>query len=227
MAEQKTPSRQDAARKQEAFHKRASGVAAGLALAGGLAAIAGALYYTRPGAPASTPGAGCVLGANDQVGGPIALTDQTKRPVTQADFTGAPTLLYFGFTYCPDICPASLVMARKAIDALGEQGRTIQPVLVSLDPARDTPEALASYVSADVFPAGLVGLTGSPEQVGAAAKAFRVGWQRTPDPGSTMGYTIDHTSYFYLMGPDWRLRALFPSSLAPNDAAACLRAGLK
>lgn len=171
--------------------------------------------------------AGCLVGENTAIGGPFDLIDQTGRAVTQQSFQEGPTLIYFGYTYCPDICPLALQSEKATLAALGQQGQIIQPVLISVDPARDTPATMDSYVKSSVFPEGLLGLTGSEAQVVAAAKAFRVSWQKETDAKSAGAYTVSHTSFFYLMDENWRLAAMFPSTLKPADAAICLKAGLK
>jgi protein SCO1/2 len=171
--------------------------------------------------------AGCLVGENTAIGGPFDLIDQTGRAVTQQSFQEGPTLIYFGYTYCPDICPLALQSEKATLAALGQQGQVIQPVLISVDPTRDTAAAMDSYVKSSVFPEGLLGLTGSEAQVVAAAKAFRVSWQKESDPQSAGAYTVSHTSFFYLMDENWRLAAMYPSTLKPAEAAICLKAGLK
>jgi protein SCO1/2 len=201
-----------------------------LAGAAALAAVA-AIFASTAIAPSSKDSlagapAGCVLGDLGRVGGPISLVDSAGAPVTEQTFAGKPALVYFGFTFCPDICPLSMQAAKAALDAAGPDAEVVQPLLISLDPERDTPEAMASYVKAPVFPAKLQGLTGTPEQTAAAAKAFAVAWRKREDPGSAAAYTLDHSSYFYLMDSQWRVVAMYPSKFAPKDAAACIKAGL-
>lgn len=181
-----------------------------------------------PGAcsPAAKAPAACATTGINRVGGPISLVDQAGKAVTQSDFVGRPTLLYFGFANCPDICPTSLQTLRAALDARAAGAPEVRTVLVSLDPERDTPGVLARYVSSDAFPKGLIGLGGSVGQVDAAADAFKVLHQKRQEPGSAVGYVIDHSSLFYLMGPDWRPKAIFPSSMSPAEMAACIDAGL-
>jgi protein SCO1/2 len=175
---------------------------------------------------APTPPAGCLLGANEAIGGPINLMDQTGSAVTQDNFHEAPTLIYFGFTFCPDVCPLALQSEKAALAKLGQNGQVVQPVLITLDPERDTPDKLAQYVSSSAFPEGLLGLTGTLDQIADAAKAFKVSFQKdTAD--KSIGYSISHTSFFYLMDENWRLAAMYPSTLSPSDQAACLQAGLK
>jgi protein SCO1/2 len=171
--------------------------------------------------------AGCIIGPNDMIGGPISLVNHSGAAVTEQDFQDGMALVYFGFAYCPDICPTALQMEKLALTELGSEGQVIQPILITVDPERDTPETLAPYVSSPSFPEGLQGLTGSPDQIAQAAKAFRVAYQKESDPQSAGAYTVSHTSFFYLMDENWRLAAMFPSSLKPSEAATCLRAGLK
>lgn len=167
--------------------------------------------------------ANCTTRTTTAIGGPISLIDETGTAVTEADFKGNPTLVYFGFTYCPDVCPMTLVTMARAIDELPQDLRnSLQTVLVSIDPSRDTPEAMQSYVSTEAFPDGLKGLTGSQEDVAAAAQAFRAGFQRVEDPDSTAGYTMDHTSIVYLMDADWKLLTFFTHESTSEDMAACL-----
>jgi protein SCO1/2 len=209
----------------------------GIILAAGAAALAmlAVVYLFGPRAPSATETetasatapAGCVLSPGDKIGGPISLIDQSGAPVTQGHFADGVTLIYFGYTSCPDVCPLSLQMEKLALDSLGQEGGVVQPVMISLDPARDTPAMMEAYVKSNGFPHGLIGLTGSQAQVAAAAKAFRVTWQRVDDPQSAVKYVIGHGSYFYLMDDEWRLRALFPSTLKPNQAAQCIRAGIQ
>ncbi|MEJ0022351.1 MAG: SCO family protein [Alphaproteobacteria bacterium] len=174
----------------------------------------------------ATP-AGCLLGANASIGGPIDLLDQTGSAVTQDNFHEAPTLIYFGFTFCPDVCPLALQAEKAALAKLGQDGQVVQPVMITLDPERDTPDKLAQYVSSSAFPEGLLGLTGTVDQIAGAAKAFKVSYQKQTEADSSIGYSVAHTSFFYLMDENWRLAAMYPSSLSPNDQAACLQAGLK
>jgi len=190
------------------------------------AAIAFAVLSAAACAPAVKAPATCATNGINRVGGPLSLVDQAGRAVTQSDFVGEPTLLYFGFANCPDICPTSLQAARAAMDLRAADAPAVRTVLVTLDPERDTPEVLSRYVGSDAFPKGLIGLSGTPEQVDAAANAFKVMHQKRQEPGSAVGYVIDHSSLFYLMGADWRPKAVFPSSMPPSEMAVCIDAGL-
>jgi protein SCO1/2 len=193
-----------------------------------LAAIA-ALTACQPAAAPAKDGApaGCILGQLDQFGGPLGLLDEAGQPITEAVFKGKPTLIYFGFTFCPDICPMSMQTAAAAFAALPAGAPAPQAVLISLDPGRDTPEMMKSYVASAGFPPGLRGLTGAQEQVAAAAKAFRVSWRRNEQPESAAGYLIDHSSFFYLMDADWKTRAVIASTQKPDEIAACIAKALK
>lgn len=151
------------------------------------------------------------------VGGPFTLTDQNGKRVTEQDFRGKLMLIYFGFTYCPDVCPTALQVMAAALDKLGPKGERITPVLISVDPERDTPAQLAQYVKS--FHPRLVGLTGSPQEVEAVAKAYRVYFKKVADPKSTAGYTMDHSSIVYVMGPDGQYRAHFTHATSPDVMA--------
>lgn len=168
----------------------------------------------------------CAVTHIERVGGPIALVDVAGRPVSEADFAGAPTLLYFGFANCPAICPTALQTVRAALEARPRSAPPVRVAMITVDPARDTPQVLGKYVASPAFPEGLIGLSGTPEQVQAATTAFKVLATRVDDPGSAAGYTVDHSSLFYLMGPDWRIRAMFPDKLTPTEMAACIDGAL-
>lgn len=131
------------------------------------------------------------------VGGPFTLVDHNGKTVTDRDYRGRYMLVYFGFTNCPDVCPSGLQVISAALDKAGAKADQVMPIFITVDPERDTPEQLASYVSS--FHPRLVGLTGSAEQIAAALKAYRVYAKKVEDPKSTAGYTYDHTSIIYLM----------------------------
>lgn len=167
--------------------------------------------------------AGCMSRAYDTIGGPIELVAHTGERVTEETFKGAPTLIYFGFTYCPDICPGTLVAVNRAYEALPEGIEAPQTLLITIDPERDTPEALASYVSTAAFPDNLLGLTGTPEEIAAAAEVFIAQYERIETPDSLAEYTMDHTSLLYLMDENWELKTFFAEADAdPDYIAQCL-----
>jgi len=147
------------------------------------------------------------------VGGPFTMTDHTGAKVTEKTFLGRYMLVFFGYTYCPDICPTELQVMMAALDSMGPQAEKIRPVFVSVDPERDTPEVLKSYV--ENFGPQLVGLTGTPEEVAGIAKAYRVYYAKSGDKESP-DYLMDHSSIIYLMGPDGRFVKHMPYT---TDAA--------
>jgi protein SCO1/2 len=134
------------------------------------------------------------------VGGPFSLVDQDGRRVTEKNFLGKYMLVFFGYTYCPDICPTELQVMSAALDQLGPEADRIQPIFVSIDPARDTPEVLKAYVAN--FGPRLIGLTGSPEEIAAIAKAYRAYYAKAGNGSTATDYLMDHSSIIYLMGPD-------------------------
>ncbi|WP_233353091.1 SCO family protein [Henriciella mobilis] len=167
--------------------------------------------------------ASCTTRSYEEIGGPFTLTNQDGVEVTEEDFKGRPTLIYFGFTYCPDVCPGTLVGIANAYRSLPEDIEPPQTLLISVDPERDTPEALKTYVASNAFPDNLVGLTGTPEQIAAVADEFFVGYDRIETPESAGDYTMDHTSLLYLMDEDWKLKTFFAEGDSnPEDMATCL-----
>ena len=174
--------------------------------------------------PAAPSAGGVQLPQGTLLGGPFNLVDQTGRAVTEHDFAGRFLLVYFGFTFCPDVCPTELGIIAAAVDALGDQGEHVTPILITIDPERDTPDALADYVSR--FHPRMIGLTGTAAQVAAAARAYRVFYQRVQRPEMTH-YLMDHSSFIYLVGPDGRVRALFRPETSPEAIAQSVRAQLR
>jgi len=150
------------------------------------------------------------------VGGPFTLTDHTGKQVTDKDFRGRTMVVVFGFTFCPDICPTELQLISAALDKLGPKAKDVVPLFITIDPERDTPEQLASYVKS--FHPRLLGLTGTQQEIEAAAKAYRVYFKKVADPKSTAGYTMDHSAFIYVMGPDGAYQAHF----TPGTSVATL-----
>lgn len=134
------------------------------------------------------------------VGGPFNLVAHTGQRMTDQDFRGRYLLVYFGFTFCPDVCPSALQVISAALDKLGPKADQVTPILITVDPERDGPEELARYVSS--FHPRLIGLTGTLPEVEAAAKAYRVYFRKAKDEKSAADYTIDHSSIIYLMDPN-------------------------
>lgn len=187
-------------------------VLVGLAL-GGLAAVALLPEARQRLAPALT----VKTTGQAAVGGPFSLVDHTGKRVTEQDFRGRFMVIFFGFTYCPDVCPTGLQVMTAALERLGPRAEKITPVLITVDPERDTPDQLAPYVRS--FHPRLVGLTGTPAEIEAVAKAYRVYYKRVPDPKSTAGYTLDHSAIIYVMGPDGAFRTHFTYAVTPEAMA--------
>lgn len=176
-------------------------------------------------APAPQAGgavAGCQTRAYDHIGGPISLIDHTGKAITEADFKGAPSLVFFGFTYCPGICPGTLVTIERALRRLPEEVEVPRTLLISVDPERDTPEALARYISTNAFPDNIIGLTGSLDAVKAAADVFVAPFSRIEDPDSLAEYTVEHSSLVYLMDENWTLKTFFTYETTAEIMAECL-----
>ena len=180
-----------------------------------LASAAAYLYWHRDGA--SPGGAGTGIAA---IGGAFTLTDQNGRTVTDQDFRGKLMLVYFGYTFCPDACPTALLQMGQALDRLGPDAEQVQPVFITIDPARDTVEQLKIYASN--FHPRLVALTGAASQIAQAAKAYRVYYARAADAGTT-DYLMDHTSIIYLMGRDGRYLTHFTHQSTPDQIATTIR----
>jgi cytochrome oxidase Cu insertion factor (SCO1/SenC/PrrC family) len=154
------------------------------------------------------------------IGGPFQLTASDGRNVTDRDFRGKYLLIYFGYTICPDVCPTTLQSVAQALDTLGGKADRLQPVLVTVDPARDTPAVLAQYVAA--FSPRLLGLSGTPQQIAQIEQEYHIyaAPRRTgPKPDD---YTVDHSSALYLMGPDGSFVAKLPADAPPAELAAAL-----
>ncbi len=153
------------------------------------------------------------------LGGPFALVDHTGRAVGDEDFRGRFMLVFFGYANCPGICPTGLRAMTEAVDLLGEKGEAVAPILITVDPARDTPANLAPAV-AKIHPR-LIGLTGTLEALSATAKAYKV--SAKPAGRSWKGtQIIDHGSFIYLMGPDGKFLTLFPPVMSPDAMAAAI-----
>jgi protein SCO1/2 len=149
------------------------------------------------------------------IGGPFHLIDQNGKPVSDADLKGKWQLVFFGYTHCPDACPTALNEISLALDRLGMKRAEVEVVFITVDPERDTPDALKSYVQS--FDAPIIALTGSPDAVAQAAKAYRVFYAKHPRPDGD--YDMDHSAVIYVMNPDGRFTATFtPDSSA--DAIA-------
>lgn len=181
-----------------------------------LAIFAGILLWkmgepAQIGAPQSTVAA---------VGGPFALIDQNGHPTTDKDFRGRWVLLYFGYTYCPDVCPTTLALMANVLDRLGAKATRIVPVFITVDPERDTPDTLKKYLSA--FGPRFVGLTGSPAAIAKVAREYRVYYAKHKLDGGN--YSVDHSSVIYLLDPDGKFVKAYiddaPPAAVANDLDA-------
>ena len=157
------------------------------------------------------------------IGGPFALTDHTGRQVTEASYRGRFMLLTFGYTFCPDICPTTLTDMSDAITELGADGDKVVPIMITVDPARDTVAHLKDYVG--YFHPRTVGLTGSAEAVKSAAKAYKVYYAKAKqeDGADAYDYLMDHSTIIYLMGPDGN----FLSHYIPKQSPEKIAEGIK
>ena len=160
-------------------------------------------------------------GGQTSIGGPFTLVDQNGRTVTEANLRGKPTLIYFGYTFCPDVCPTSLNTLSDALDRLGPLANRIQPLFITVDPKRDDQEAVARYAAA--FGTKIIGLTGTQEQIDAAAKAYRVYYREHRTGPGPNDYSMDHSSILYLMAPDGSFIAPIRAEQPPEDIANALR----
>jgi protein SCO1/2 len=150
------------------------------------------------------------------IGGPFTLVDQQGKPRTEALLKGKWSAVFFGYTYCPDVCPTTLAALGQAKRQLGAKGDDFQVVLISVDPARDTPAQLKTYLDNQSFPRGAVGLTGSDDQIAAVAKAYKVFYRKA---GTGDDYTVDHVAYTYLMDPKGQFARIIGAGDTPDDIA--------
>jgi cytochrome oxidase Cu insertion factor (SCO1/SenC/PrrC family) len=161
-----------------------------------------------------------LMWGHGHVGGPFTLIDQTGKTRHDTDFRGKLLLVFFGYTTCPDICPTELMEIGLAIDKLGAAGDEVQPLFISVDPERDTPAVLAPYVA--LFHPRLIGLTGTAEQVRAAADAYKAYYAKyTPSDGGV--YLIDHTGFVYLMGRSGEYLGFFPPGTSADRMDEIIR----
>ena len=156
------------------------------------------------------------------IGGRFTLISQDGRPVTDADFRGKNILVFFGFTNCPDVCPLTLNNISRAMVLLGADANKIQPLFISVDPLRDTPNVLRKYLKH--FDHRIIGLTGTPKQVVAVQRAYRIFAQRrNAVGGSSDDYLMDHTSISYMMGPSGEFKTFFSNGSTPEEFVTKIR----
>ena len=161
-----------------------------------------------------------ISGGAGAIGGPFELVDQTGRTVTDADVITMPTILYFGYTFCPDVCPLDTARNAMAVELMEEAGHIARPVFISVDPQRDTPVVLTQFSS--VFHERMIGLTGSEEQIRAASRAYRTFY--SVQPGDDEFYLIDHSTFSYLVLPGHGFVEVFrrdQSAEQVAESAAC------
>jgi protein SCO1/2 len=175
---------------------------------------------------AATPLAGCgekiaqdAAGSVIKIGGPFQLTDMSGQPVTEKSLRGKPTAVFFGFTYCPEVCPTTLTELTAWLKALGPDADKLNVVFITVDPERDTPAQLKAYLSN--FDPRIQGFTGTPEAIAKTARAYRVYYQKVPLDGG--GYTIDHSSAIYLFDAKGRFVSPIAYQAPPERALAQLR----
>jgi protein SCO1/2 len=157
--------------------------------------------------------------------GSFSLVDHAGRPVTDVDFRGRFLLVFFGYTFCPDICPLDLQIMGEAVDALGESATHVQPIFITVDSERDTVDVLSRYVSH--FHPRLIGLTGTPEQIAMAAQNYGVIYVKAMEVSSNADneraqYLVNHSALIYLLGPDGRFRAAFAHGTDSHEIAAAI-----
>ena len=165
-----------------------------------------------------------LLSGRAPVGGPFELTDQTGHRRSDTDFSGKFVVLYFGYTYCPDVCPTELQSISLALDRLGVVAEAVQPLFITVDPERDTPARLAEFVSS--FHPRLIGLTGSLAEIRKTAIAYRTFFVKNGTTAPGGDYSVDHTGFIYLVGKDGHYLGFLPPGVTPDEIADAIRARL-
>ncbi len=176
--------------------------------------VGGTAVWTTLGAKQNC-GGNAIAGGSAAIGGPFELLDGTGALVTETDVITGPTLIYFGYSFCPDVCPFDVARNAIAIDLLDEQGHDVTPLFISIDPERDTPEVVALY-AADMHPK-MIGLTGSAEQVKTASQAYKTFYSKGEGEGDF--YLMSHSTFTYLMFPESGLATYFSRGASPEDMA--------
>lgn len=191
--------------------------AAGLAMLGLVGASI--LYVTQSGAEDQF--AQCRGGAvgGGAIGGPFTLIDENGKTVTEKEVITGPTLVYFGYTFCPDVCPLDAARNAEAVDILESKGKTVTPVFISFDPERDTPEVLRNFT--DMLHPRMLGLTGTPDQIKTASAAYKTYFKKQ-DGGDPQYYLIDHSTFTYLMMPEIGFVDFFNRDVSAKDMASKL-----
>jgi protein SCO1/2 len=194
------------------MHKRTYAIAAGLLTAGLLGGLAAFVVTQGAGDRYAHCTGGEVAG---NVGGPFTLVSETGETVTEAEVLSRPSIIYFGYTFCPDVCPLDTVRNAEAVEILAERGFDVQPVFISIDPDRDTPEVVRDFT--DAIHPDMLGLTGSPEQVRAASQAYRTFYSK--QEGDPEYYLVDHSTLSYFVLPGEGVVAFFRRELTGEQLA--------
>jgi cytochrome oxidase Cu insertion factor (SCO1/SenC/PrrC family) len=193
----------------------ASLIASGLVFSAGLAAAEDQPSEEQPSAAQMMDD---LMYGRGPIGGPFTLTDPTGKRRSDSEFRGRLMIVYFGYTYCPDVCPADLMAITQALDTLGPAAEGVQPIFITVDPERDT-NVLGEYIAA--FHHSFVGLTGSPEEIRKVANSYKAFYAKVPDQRS--GYSIDHTGVIYLMGRNGEYLGFMPPQTNPGRLTEILR----
>lgn len=197
-----------------------------LVAAAALAAIGAVVYFNRDAPPPVLPRADAARLMNELmsgrhfVGGGFTLTDQHGKHTSLADFQGNVVLLYFGYMYCPDVCPTDLLAIGQSIASLGAEGDTVQPIFITLDPARDAPDVLAAYATS--FHPRFVALSGAEDAIRRVATNYKVFFEKVP--GRSGGpYMIDHSAFTFLLDREGKFAGLFPPGTPPERMTVMVR----
>lgn len=183
--------------------------------------VGGTAVWTLLARPEHVCDGATVAGGSAAIGGPFELVNGDGQTVTEADVIDGPSLVYFGYTFCPDVCPFDVARNVLAVDLLAEQGVSLTPVFVTIDPERDTPDVVAAY--ADGMHPDMIALTGSSEQVQSAARAYKVFYSKGDGEGDF--YLMNHSTFTYLMLPEVGLATYFGRDVTPErmaEQSACL-----
>lgn len=191
---------------------------AGTAIALVTAMIGGTVYmafFNSPDDPLAQCRGGVVATGSASIGGPFELVSETGETVTEAEVLTRPSLIYFGYTYCPDVCPLDVARNADAIDLLQARGYDVQPVFVTIDPERDTPDVVGDFT--DAMHPDMLGLTGSAEQIAAASRAYKTYYRK--QDGDPAYYLVDHSTFTYLMLPETGFADFFRREDSPTQMA--------
>lgn len=195
-------------------------LAVGLAVVAGVGIGLGAHFFVGNGTTGIRPSSFVDPG----IGGPFRLTDQNGKVRTDQDFRGKVMLVEFGYTYCPDVCPLGLQLFADVLDKLGPDAAKVQPIFITVDPARDTPSQLRAYV--DHFSPKIVGLTGSEQDIATVAREYRVYYKLGADHATNPNYSVDHSAILYMMDQNGKFVGHFTHETPVDKVVASIRAHL-